>query len=114
MAVTPEDVRAIAPELDSVPTDLIERFIAMAERRVNRKAWGARADDGVTCLAAHLLTMRKRGASGQTGPLASVSVGDVSQSFAVQASTDGKNYNATSYGQEFATLQSLVFADRVI
>src|SRR5690606_17941828 len=113
MAVTPEDVRAIAPELDSVPTDLIERFIAMAERRVNRKAWGARADDGVTFLAAHLLTMRKRGASGQTGPLASVSVGDVSQSFAVQAS-DGKNYNATSYGQEFATLQSLVFADRVI
>lgn len=114
MAVTPEDVRAEAPELASLPDDVIDRAIGKAERRVNRKAWGARADDGVIALACHLLTMRGKGAKAAAGPVASVTVGSVSQTFAVQASADKTNYASTPYGQEFETLQSLVFACRVI
>lgn len=112
MAVTPEDVRAEAPELAELPDDVIERAIGKADRRVNRKAWGARADDGVIALAAHLLTVRKQGPGGAPGPVASVSVGDVSQSFAVVASEG--DYASTRYGREYQELLRLVFADRVI
>lgn len=112
MAVTPEDVRAIAPELAERYDEDLERWIAQAERRVNRRAWGARADDGVTFLAAHLALRASQGSKAPAGPVASVAVGDVSQSFATPAEAD--SYDTTFAGQQYKELLRLVFASRVM
>lgn len=113
MAVTPEAVRALAPEFDTLADERIELFIAQAERRVNRAAWGVRADDGVMYLTAHLLTQSKKGAGAAPGPVSSVSVGEVSQSYAVSSDLQG-SLGATHYGREFLELRGLVFACRVV
>lgn len=112
MAVTPQQLRDLAPELATVPDGRLCLFIQQAERRVNRAAWGVRADDGVMYLAAHLAIQAGKGASAPVGPVSSVSVGEVSQSFAV--APDGGSLSATSYGQEYLSLSRLVFASRVV
>lgn len=111
--ITPESVRALAPELAAVPDERIQFFINQAERRVNRDAWGARADDGVTYLTAHLVTQAGKGAGADPGPVSSVSVGEVSQSYAVPSDLQG-SLGATHYGREFLEMRGLVFACRVV
>lgn len=112
MAVTPEDVRGIAPELKDRTDEDLERWIAIAERRVSRKAWGARADDGVTFLAAHLAIQGAKGSRAAAGPLSSVAVGQASQSYAVAA--DAGKHSATFYGRQFDEMAGLVFGCRAI
>lgn len=110
--VTPSSLKELFAELADVPGEKVERFIGMAERRVSRDAWGARADDGVMYLAAHLLTQSEKGAGAAPGPVSSVSVGEVSQSYAVPSDLQG-SLGATHYGREFLELRGHVFADRV-
>lgn len=112
MSVTPQTLRDLAPELATVPDGRLSLFIGQAERRVNRRAWGARADDGVMYLAAHLAIQGGKGSSAPAGPVASVTVGEVSQSYAVAPVAD--SYGATYYGREYQALLQLVFASRVI
>lgn len=114
MAVTPSSIKLLFPELASVLDDRVSLFIAMAERRVSRDAWGSRADDGVSYLTAHLLTQSAAGAKAKAGPVASVSVGEVSQSYAVSGAVTETSLGATPYGREFLELRGLVFASRVI
>lgn len=114
MAVTPSSIKLLFPELEDVPDERVELFIEMAERRVSREAWGVRADDGVRYLTAHLLTQSAKGAKAAAGPVASVSVGDVSQSYAVSGAVTESSLGATPYGREFLELRGLVFASRVV
>lgn len=111
--ITPSSIKELFPELADVPDEKVERFIGMAERSVSRDAWGARADDGVSYLTAHLLTQSGKGAGAAPGPVASVSVGEVSQSYAVSADLQG-SLGATHYGREFLEMRGLVFACRVV
>ncbi len=119
MSVTPESIKAFAPELSTLDDeDDVQPAIDMAERRTNRKAWASKADDAVTYLVCHMLTLAARiavsGAQAR-GPLTSETVGPLSRSFAVPGSvTLSSAYLAsTTYGQAYAELRSGVFSDRV-
>ncbi len=121
MTVVAADIMTFAPEFTTVDDDEIATItaaIAQAERRTNRTNWGVIADDGVTYLVCHMLTLAARiavsGAQAR-GPLTSETVGPLSRSFAVPGSvTLSSAYLAsTTYGQAYAELRSGVFSDRV-
>lgn len=118
MTVTPATLKAFAPELSTLDdTTVVQPAIDRAERRTARDAWGVKADDGVTLLACHMLTLGVRiaatGAQAR-GPLTSETVGPLSRSFASPPVVLSDAWLASSsYGQEYAELRSLIFADRV-
>lgn len=51
------------PEFSSTPDELIESYLAQAERRIDAETWGALEDDGHALLTAHLLVMSPYGQS---------------------------------------------------
>lgn len=119
MSVTVADIQTFAPLLADVDEDTIQAAIDEAERNTYRTAWGARADDGIKNLTAHLLTVNEKLAalaSAQvTGPITSQGVGPLSRSFAVAAAVPYEHYwyTLTTYGQRYLTLVGSIFANRV-
>lgn len=74
MAVSVSSFLEAFPEFsgERAATDLIQAKIAEASRSVDSRRWGARTDDGVAYLAAHLLAMspwgqKARLSDGNTG-----------------------------------------------
>ena len=57
-------------------------------------------------LVAHLLVGETQGGSGASGPVASRSVGSVSESYAAPESATGQFWRSTKYGQRFIQLTS--------
>ncbi len=117
MAVTASDVKALATELASVADATITTWIAIVERQINRAAFGVKADDAVTYLTSHYVTINEKaatGASGTVGTVTSRKVGDVSTSFSTPAnlSTSDAMLSSTMWGQLYLNLRSGTFADR--
>lgn len=108
MTVTASDVKAMAPEFDAVDDAVIEAWIERVENRTNRTAWGSKADDGVTFLVLHWLTIRAQqeasGAGGAQvqGPVTSETVGPLSRSFAAPAASS----SAAPYSDAWLGLSS--------
>lgn len=128
MAVVPADIRTLAPEFAALADGDIQPWIDMAERRTNRPAWGVKADDGITFLTLHWLSIRAQaesagsgggGAGMIQGPITSETVGPLSRSYAVvSAASSGAPYTEgwytlSSWGLAYAELRRTVFADRV-
>lgn len=112
MAVTPADLKAIAPELASETDPRLQLFIDLATDSVNLTAFGTRADKAVALLAAHFTTMANREGAG--GSVSSESLGDWSRSYST-ANTRDSELNSTAYGQLFITLmKSLGMTMRVL
>ena len=118
MTVVASDVKALATELASVADATITTWLAIVERRIHRASFGDRADDAVTFLAAHCVTLAVRanaGDSGSVGHLASRSVGGVSVTFATMPVPFGDEVLAsTMWGQLYIDLRKGTFADRRI
>lgn len=124
MAVTAAQVKAVATELTAILDATIDGFIAMAERRTNRTNWGAKADDGVIFLAAHLTTMQAKAASAGVngnavkGPLTSETVGPLSRSFDAGGSGSAPWSDAwlsgSPWGIAYVELRALVMSDRCL
>ena len=112
MAVTAADVKTIATEFAAVDNSRVEIFIAQAERRTNRGAWGAKADDGVIYLTAHLLKLDELQGGAPAGPVTARRVRDVSWAFAAPMSKDG--LASTAWGRRYQELLSTVFGGRVL
>lgn len=116
MTVTPASIKVHAPELSAIADDTVQLAIDRALRRTNVTAWAGKADDGVTLLVCHMLTLGVRiAASGAQarGALTSQTVGPLSRSFAAPPVTMTDAWLAsTQYGQEYAELRSTVFACR--
>lgn len=118
MAVVAADVKALATELASVSDGTVNTWIAIAERRVNRTAFGEKADDAVIFLSAHLVTVSQQanaGASGFVAGMQSRRVGDVSVTFGSMSGTmamGDEHLRATLWGQLYLDLRDSIFADR--
>lgn len=106
MATTPDDVRRIAPEFSAEDDSTINFFIAEADKYINARAWGSKANYARALFAAHL--MKSRGVSGggnaPGGPIQSEKVGDISTTYAVAPPT-GNSFNNTPYGMQFEQLK---------
>lgn len=88
----------IAPEFAGAAN--ASDVVTLAEQRVG-VAFGEVRDQAVAHLAAHMLTTAQRG--GSSGPVTSERVGDLAQSYAVQAG--GTGLDSTAYGKEFLRLK---------
>jgi hypothetical protein len=113
MAVTVAAFQAKFPEFADTESALVQDCLDSAQRNVSTTAWGARADDGVYWLAAHLLRVTQNGANAASGPISGHSVGDVSVSYATTA-TPGDGLAATAYGVQYVALRSMIFAARCL
>jgi hypothetical protein len=102
---TPENVRRIAYEFASLTDEEIAPFIADAETELGFDAWGVLYERGLMYLAAHLLAAARPDlySTSPSGPLQSETVGQVSRTYAVTASST--NYSTTRFGSEFERLR---------
>lgn len=106
MSVTASSVKAIggAP-FASLTDSTVEAWIELAERRLSSGFFGSDYADAVTFWVLHHLATNvlSGGASGQTGPVSSVSVGSVSTSFG-SGTSDSSQYNSTAWGRMYLAL----------
>jgi len=100
--VTPENIKALAPEFEAKSDQYIQLFIDIASKEIAEPAWNNDSyDKALTLLVCHYLTMAGR--SGSSGPLSSIKVGQVSVSFG--SPKDSEKLGLTSWGQLFLQLR---------
>lgn len=117
MSVTAKDIKDSFAEFAGLSDQLVERFLAQAQRRVSTTQWGDKADDGVLWLTGHLLKVESQirsGSSAAAGPISQKSVGDLSVSYAVPSDIRNNFLASTTYGQQFIELKRLIFPSRII
>lgn len=112
MAVTPADIKERFPEFATRNDGDITVIIAEAARQVNAVAWGARADDGIQWLTAHLLLNLPKGSKANSGSVTSKAVSKLSLGFSSAMMFAESSLGATVFGKEYMTLRGYVFADR--
>lgn len=104
-----DDLRAVAPEFESTTDAIVDRFLAMAARRMNAEAWGDLYADGCIYLAAHLLTLRARQTSGTAGagPITAQTTGDESVNYGavVGVLSNDASMATTAYGVEWLNMR---------
>lgn len=96
------------PELQPVPSQLIEIVLAESVQDCPPSLWSIKRDRGVMLLTAHILTLRwiQIGeVAGQAAMLASGSGGG-----GVEVSSGQDDLDATEYGRQFKRLQSQLFS----
>ena len=112
MALSWDDVVALAPGLSEVSAEAQALIIEHVELLVGPKKWGGLVDMGQRYLACHLGTLALQAATsgGQAvGPVVSRTVGPVSHTFAVLSSgTTAASLATTTYGSEYAALRRLL------
>lgn len=114
MAVTAQDVKKLAPELESETAPRLQFFIDFAVKKVNPSYFKDETDTAVILLAAHFVTMANRGGAG--GSITSEKVGDLSRGYGAPSGKLSESELATTaYGQMFWTiLKSLAISPRVV
>ena len=74
---------------------------------VNRAAHGTCADASEALVAAHLLSIRLRGATGAAGPVTAESAGGLSRSYAAPSVSGTAGFwSSTTFGQQYQQLAS--------
>ena len=117
MAVTEASLKAKFPGLAAATSGTLQPWINEAELNVCRVAWGSRADDGVSYLAAHLYSCfgsSASGAAGASGPLMSKRVDQIAATYKVGDVFANSDLGTTKYGRRFLGLRGLIFAPRCI
>jgi hypothetical protein len=113
MAVTAAVLKARFSEFADTADELVEAALAEAELQVSRTAWGeARADAGVTYLAAHILKLDAQGGDAPPGPVTSERLMSWGATYAVPTSGSSEPEATTAYGRRFLALRRGVFAPR--
>lgn len=129
MTVSVADVVEEAAEFADLDEDVVQKHIDRATFYVSTTAWGERADYGLLLVTLHTLTLHQRaqstgapgtGGGSVTGAVRWIQQGTIQKGTGSPASTAGKSvapgtnawWEATSWGQEFVTLRSLVFGAR--
>ena len=113
MAVTAQTIKDRFDQFDDLDADVIDLAIAESERRINRGQWGpSKADDGVSYLTCHLLTLGQKGDALAPGPMTSKRVGGVAAAFATPEIFKRSALSATAHGRYFLDLQSTLFPTR--
>jgi hypothetical protein len=103
MSVTAADIQALpGGEFAAVAPSIIDKYIARAERRIHQATWGARYDDAVELLTAHMLLSAIAGGASAAGSVTSEGAGPFSRGYA--GSARPSQYDSTSYGQQYAAM----------
>ena len=117
MAVTAQDIKDTFSAFSGLSDQLIERWLAQAERRVNRTQWGEKADDATKWLTAHLLEIESQIRSGGdvvAGPVSMRKVGDLTVSYKIPDSAGDSFMAVTSYGRYYLELKTGIWPTRVL
>lgn len=103
MAIDPNYLRNIAPELDCETDGRLNFFIGIAVNQMPVSIWGNKLDFATALYACHLLTMFNRKGNAQTSQ---EKVGDIMRQYAVpKTKDDAVNYLAsTAYGMQLYQL----------
>ena len=108
MAVTPALIARIAPQLASLPAEVMQPWIDDAEAEVDRSVFASEhvADLAVAYYTAHMMALSEPAAqaAGAGRLVASVSVGPVSSSFVAASAEFAGELGQTRYGQRYLTL----------
>lgn len=108
-----DDLLAFAPEIpDNSRVDLMLNYASL---RVNRRAWGSRADLATILLAAHMLTRF----SAESGPAAggsvtSEKVGDLETQYAEINMKNDEEFVTTAYGAQYAQMRKALGASPLV
>lgn len=117
MATTAAQLKARFTEFASVSDDLVSEWLGVAIRQMNPDRWGGKLNDGQMLLAAHLMKAGRIGSaslpSAARGPVVSEAVGNVSRSYAVDASSS-HSYASTFYGQQYLELKRGLFRSPLV
>ena len=98
--ITKANVVAIAPELSSETDQRFALVIGMASRRVGYYTQMQPVyTDAISLLAAHLLTMFRRGAQGGVGAITQNKAGEMQQQF--EPFLNRNAFQQTVYGAEY-------------
>ena len=116
MAVTPTSFKAEYTEFASESDARVQIYLDHAALEMSAGVWGNLYDRGLSALAAHLLAIANRNAASSGtgvatgGALTSRSVGSVSVSFGISASSGSTEdfYRSTAYGAEYWRLAKQV------
>ena len=117
MAVTAQDIKDTFSAFSGLTDQLIERWLAQAERRVNRTQWGDKADDATLWLTAHLLEIESQTRSGGDaagGPVSMSKVGDLAVSYKIPESAGDSFLSSTTYGRYYLDLKTGIWPTRVL
>lgn len=116
MTVTVSTLKARFPEFESVDSATVEVYLAEASRSHNVTQWGAKSDDGLSYLTAHLMAMFLPGYEygNAAGPVSSEREGQVQVSYAIsdQLKNASGDYGATKYGRRYLSLLNTIFVTR--
>lgn len=106
--MTPDDFIALYPAFAAVDPDRIQAFLDMADRRIGTgSAFGARREDALGLLTAHLLTVTDASSGGGGGPIQSVTAGSASITYGSSSGSGAGGLGATGYGREYLELVRL-------
>jgi hypothetical protein len=97
-----------APEFSDLASDEVAAAISDAALQVSSLVWGSKTDLGILLLAMHNLAI-SHPELGQTGPVTSERVGDLSRSYATP-SLGSHELAETRYGRRFLALKRTVSA----
>jgi hypothetical protein len=93
-------------EFASLTDGAIQPFIDEATREINATVFGARYDDAVKYLAAHLLTTMRGGSKSASGAVISETAGPLSRSYAAPSATvTTDELSSTTYGRRYADIR---------
>lgn len=102
-------LKTVASEFASEDDAKLDQFLELAAQRMSATEWGGLYTQGAVYLAAHLLTLQARAASGSTGagPVVGVKTGDreVRYGASVGVLSRDSTYATTSYGLEYLNLR---------
>lgn len=109
MTITAASLKASLPEFASISDAVVEFWLATCAKELNGDRWGESYDDGHLFLTAHSMVRggvlaSNAGSAQPSGPLASVTIGSVSKSYAVASGDVGGidgDLELTAYGKIF-------------
>lgn len=102
-------VRRIAPEFAVVSDADVQAFLDDAATELSASAWGTLYDRAHALVAAHQMAVAHPQVARAAGPVASQTVGSVSQSFAVSSpGAMSGEWGATRFGVEYLRLRRML------
>lgn len=118
MSVDAADIKARFPEFAATDTATIDRWLTEAGRYHNAECWGAKSDDGLAWLAAHMLKAYGAPcgpAALGPGPVTGSREGQVSASWSpltVPKIFAKDDLGTTTYGRHYLSIQATLFCCR--
>lgn len=122
IALTPEEVKAFAPEFAAVEDSEVQSYIDIAQEFICESKWGeVKAKKALMLLTCHFLKDMGLGAGGSSsasGPVTMEKVGDLQRSYGSatlsKGSTSEQLFLTTKYGRAYILLRKTLVITPII